>query len=144
MYITDVIRADMLKHARTSYPKECCGFIVGYRTAGEDGSTQAKGRYYVDCDLTLEPHCRWRFLVNPDIYQQVAGEAQELGLEIISIVHSHPNHSDFPSQDDRQHAMVGLSYIIISVCDGRVHSYNAWRLPDLNGVFEQQAIVRVE
>ena len=42
-------------------------------------------------------------------------EAEKLGLSIISIVHSHPDHPDRPSEFDLNHAWPGFSYIIISV-----------------------------
>ncbi|NRA55192.1 MAG: M67 family metallopeptidase [Gammaproteobacteria bacterium] len=153
MYITDVIRSDMLKHARISFPKECCGFIVGSTVADDhlngnypnsNKPNDVNGRFYVACEPTFTPHCRWRFSVDPQLFQQVAAEALELNLQIICVVHSHPNHSDLPSEFDRQHAIIGLNYLIISVCDGRVHSYNAWQLPDPSSIFVAQDIIRLE
>jgi proteasome lid subunit RPN8/RPN11 len=141
IYINDVIRADMLKQAKTSYPAECCGFIVGSRVMSE-GNLDVKGRYYFACDNETQHHSRRRFLINPEIYQQVEDEAQELGLMIISIVHSHPDHCDLPSEFDRQHAWPGISYIIISVWDSRVHSYNSWRLTDDRSKFMLEDIMR--
>lgn len=132
------IRSQMLKHAESSFPHECCGFIVGT----SDGDACARGRYYSPCDNQHQHNKRRRFLIDPEIYQRVEDEAEELGLMIVSIVHSHPDHSDFPSEFDKQHAWPGLSYIIISVCDGRVHSYNSWRLADDRSVFVLDNIER--
>ncbi|NRA55347.1 MAG: M67 family metallopeptidase [Gammaproteobacteria bacterium] len=141
IYINDAIRESMLKQAKASYPLECCGFIVGSRVMSED-SFNVKGGYFVACDNKIKQHSRRRFLINPEIYQQVEDDAQELGLMIISIVHSHPDHSDSPSEFDRLHAWPGVSYIIISVCNGRIHSYNSWRLADDRSKFMPEDIIR--
>ena len=61
-------------------------------------------------------------------YQKAEDKADLTGLSIISIVHSHPNHPDKPSEFDRMHAWPGFSYIIISIQQGKAASYRSWQL----------------
>lgn len=136
--ISPCIISQMLKHAESTYPFECCGFIIGTN----DGKDCVKGKYYTPCNNQRQSNQQRRFLIDPDIYQQVEDDADDEGLVIISIVHSHPNHPDLPSEFDRRHAWPGVSYIIISVFDGRVYSYNSWRLADDRSEFELDNIIR--
>ncbi len=140
--ISHHIKFSMLEHAKSCYPNECCGFIIGHSIETSDGSDSVKGLYYMPCNNRQQHNTRRRFLIDPDAYQEAEDEADERGQRIISIVHSHPNHSDLPSEFDRTHAWPGLSYIIISVYDGRVHSYNSWRLTDDRTRFEEENIIR--
>lgn len=144
IHINNHIKSTMLKHAQSCYPNECCGFIIGSIVKTSDDSDCVKGQYYMPCNNQQQHNSRRRFLIDPDAYQDAEDEADERGQMIISIVHSHPNHSDLPSEFDRKHAWPGLSYIIISVYDGRVYSYNSWRLTDDRAKFEQEDIIRGE
>ncbi len=141
--ISPSIKNQMLEHATQSFPHECCGFIIG--SLGEHN--MAIGHYYYPCqNQRLGANQQRRFLIDPLVYQQVEDEADALGLMIVSIVHSHPNHCDLASEFDRKHAWPGISYIIISVFDGRVYSYSSWRLRDDRSEFTADNITirRVE
>jgi len=101
--ISRQIIADMLQQAEQAYPAECCGFILG-----QTGEEQADGHYYIACQNTRQEHREQRFLIDPQIYQDVEDRANQEGRAIISIVHSHPDHPDEPSEFDRRHAWPGV------------------------------------
>ncbi|AQS35838.1 putative metal-dependent protease of the PAD1/JAB1 superfamily [Shewanella psychrophila] len=131
--ITRLIEAQFLAHAKTCYPHECCGFITGIQS----GLAFSKASYYLPCHNTLVEKSR-RFLIDPLQYQDAEDRADEQGLDIISIVHSHPDHNHDPSEFDRLHAWPGLSYIIISVLEGQVSSYRSWQLREDHSQFDAE------
>jgi len=133
--ISKQIIADMLKQAEQAYPAESCGFILG-----QVGKDQVNGHYYIACQNICQENPERRFLIDPQIYQDVEDRADKDGRAIVSIVHSHPDHPDEPSEFDRRHAWPGLSYIIISVCNGQPNDYRSWRLSDDRERFIEEPI----
>ncbi|BAJ01895.1 Mov34/MPN/PAD-1 family protein [Shewanella violacea] len=134
--ISRLIEAQFLAHAKTCYPHECCGFITGT----QEETTLSKACYYLPCHNSLVEKRR-RFLIDPQQYQDAEDKADEQGLRIISIVHSHPDHSHDPSDFDRSHAWPGLSYIIISILEGQVSSYRSWQLRQDHSQFDGEDIL---
>lgn len=133
--ITPQIRETMLQQAELAYPFECCGLIVG-----KSGATEAEGFYYVPCDNTRDRNRERRFLIDPLLYQTVEDQAEKEGLDIVSVVHSHPDHPDQPSEFDRTHAWPGFSYIIIAVRKGEAVSYRSWQLMENRERFTEEPI----
>lgn len=79
------IRAAILEHVQRDHPKEACGFVVNAR--GQE-------RYYPGRNLGDKPHEMF--------YLEDWWRAEEqLGGEIIAVVHSHPNGSANASDADR-------------------------------------------
>ena len=122
-----VLRQDIidsfLKHGEKDYPFECCGFILGHFI-----DKKSVGTEYIAIPNTKEENKERRFLIDPMAYQNAEDLADEKGLSIISIVHSHPNHPDIPSEFDRNHAWPGFSYIIMSIKKGTSAGYKSWTL----------------
>ena len=110
--------------ARLSYPKECCGVLVGEVldgvvqvrrvVAAPNVSTAGALRYRIDERLLLETH------------RSARGE----GLEVVGYYHSHPDGPAVPSRLDRQRAHPRLSYLIAEVRRGNVRELSSWRLPE--------------
>lgn len=121
--LTQNIIDQFKKHGELEFPYECCGFILGHYKGNE-----SIGLEYLPASNTKEENKERRFLINPMEYQKAEDEADERGLSVISIIHSHPNHPDKPSEFDRDHAWPGFSYIIISVQEGESVSYRSWQL----------------
>ena len=133
--ITTEIVEDFMRHAESDYPHECCGFILGRFLEKESIGI----KYYKAKNIKVENRER-RFLIDPLSYQKAENIADKLGLSIISIVHSHPDHPDKPSDFDRDHAWPGFSYIIISVKKGIAISYKSWRLNENRKFFIEENI----
>ncbi len=109
------------RHGEASYPKECCGFLIG--RAGEDATR-------VDRVLpTANQGGRSdRFSIHPETVLAVHKEARAAGLDVIGFYHSHPDHPARPSRLDREDAWPGLSYVIVAVAGGRAVETRSWRL----------------
>ncbi|MCX4024827.1 M67 family metallopeptidase [Endozoicomonas sp. SM1973] len=135
IYITTEINHAMLNHAQQRYPSESCGLIIGHWQASYTTSC-----YYYPCNNQITANSQRRFLIDPVVYQEAEDNADQQGLSIISIVHSHPDHPDEPSEFDRQHAWPGISYIIISVVNGKIASYRSWQLTNNRNQFLPETI----
>lgn len=138
--ISDKIITQVINQAETSYPHECCGFIIGTASLDQSGELQAIGSYYLPCLNEKSENRERRFLIDPLAYQGAEDKADSEGLSIISIVHSHPDHPDIPSEFDRVHAWPGVSYIIVSVCKSKASGYRSWRLTDDRERFDQEQV----
>ncbi len=59
-----------------------------------------------------------RYLITPQ--DMLAGEieADRLGLDVVGVFHSHPDHPNLPSEFDREWALPWFSYLITSVIAG--------------------------
>ena len=77
-------------------------------------------------------------------YQDAEDLADEKGLSIISIVHSHPDHPDKPSEFDRNHAWPGFSYIIMSIKKGVSAGYRSWKLDQDRTKFIEEKITIIK
>ena len=71
-------------------------------------------------------------------------EAARLGLDVIGVFHSHPDHPNQPSEFDRQWAMPWFSYIITSVNQGTAAGSRSWRLADDRAQFVEESIQVIE
>ena len=137
--ITQKIVDSFLSHGEKEYPHECCGFILG-----QFKDDESFGIEYLPASNVKEENRERRFLIDPLAYQKAEDEADDQGMSIISIVHSHPDHPDKPSDFDRDHAWPGFSYIIISVQNGRIASYRSWQLNENRGKFIEENIKIIE
>jgi len=108
-------------HAAEGYPHEVVGVLAGRRATGEvtrvhplvnERADSARNRYRVGGLLVFQAE------------QALAAE----GLEIVGYYHSHPDHPSRYSDYDRDHALPNMSYLIVSVIEGRVAGAESWRL----------------
>jgi proteasome lid subunit RPN8/RPN11 len=67
-------------------------------------------------------------------------EAARLGLDVVGVFHSHPDHPNQPSEFDREWAMPWFSYIITSVNQGSAIASRSWRLTDDRDQFLEENI----
>jgi proteasome lid subunit RPN8/RPN11 len=128
--------AQIREHGRTAYPHECCGFLLGRF----DNSTKTV--------LGLKPAAnnredspRNRYLISARDWWQTERETQAKGLDIVGIYHSHPDHPSRPSDYDREHALPGYSYVIVSVAGGEPVDLKSWRLRDDRSEFEAENLL---
>ncbi len=120
--------------ALDSYPEECCGILVGAvvergarvseAIAVPNVSREAGRRYRIDDRVLLAAH----------------KEARSRGLEVVGYYHSHPDRPAVPSALDRERAHAGVSYLIVSVREGRVEGLASWRLREGGEGFREEPI----
>ena len=71
-------------------------------------------------------------------------EAMRMGLDIVGIFHSHPDHPNRPSEFDREWALPWFSYVITSIQQGKAAGSRSWRLEDNRQSFIEETIVVLE
>ena len=121
-------------HGESVYPEEGAGFLLG-----SDGDPRRVS------DILPLPNTfdvelrRRRYLITPEAYGQAEDTAEGLGLSLIGVFHSHPDHPSRPSETDREWAQPFFSYIITSVEQGRTVESRSWRLAeDRSGFLEEE------
>jgi proteasome lid subunit RPN8/RPN11 len=135
--IASEILGQIHRHGEAAYPEEGAGLLLGSRQ-GANWLVQA----ILDLPNTREDQARRnRYLLAPEGYVQAEAQADRLGLEVLGVFHSHPDHPNRPSEFDREWAWPSFSYIITSVWSGRAIESRAWRLADDRQAFLEELIV---
>ena len=118
--IPSSIHKEMVEHARTDFPLECCGILGG---KGDDISQIYR--------MTNTDSSRVSYLMDPKEQIMVFKEMRNLGLELKAIYHSHPNHPAYPSMTDVNLAYYPEAvYIIISIKDNGDYEMRGFRITD--------------
>src|SRR3989304_5825789 len=108
--------------AREDYPQEACGVLIGRQT-GTEGAISDVGRGRLELD--------------PQDLLRAEERALSLGLDVVGIWHTHPDHPARPSETDRAHAWEAWIYLIVPVRKDEVGEPRAWRL-NRNGFAEKE------
>ncbi|HVD92412.1 MAG TPA: pyridoxal-phosphate dependent enzyme [Vicinamibacterales bacterium] len=119
-------------HGAHTYPDECCGALIA-RRPGEVAEAFALSN-------TMDGERRRRFLIGPDEYRLAEARATEIGGDVIGFYHSHPDHPARPSAFDLEHAWPNLSYVIVSVRQGRAEETRSWRLRGDRSTFDEETL----
>ena len=127
-------------HGSQHYPEESAGLLLG---------TAVGTRRQVVKVLPLVNRLRQetrhnRYKLEPKDLLNAELEAERLGLHVIGVFHSHPDHPAKPSEFDRQWALPWYSYVITSIQHGDPVESRAWRLAEDRTRFEEELIERVE
>ncbi|PSN17925.1 metal-dependent protease of the PAD1/JAB1 superfamily [filamentous cyanobacterium CCP5] len=150
----DTLRA----YAEATYPQECCGLLLGtvaptveesVRRVAQVVATANAWSEAVAQDLAAEfssyrsditigsdraaespvsPSKADRFWIEPEDILQAQRLAVDLGLAIVGVYHSHPDHPAVPSERDRAIAWSDYSYLILAVEQGATTDVRSWSL----------------
>jgi proteasome lid subunit RPN8/RPN11 len=134
------IPADILRsiqaHGETAYPNEGAGLLLGTAAAGGKNVAEI-------LPLTNE----WeageqyhRYMITPQDMLQGENEAARLGLDVVGIFHSHPDHPAEPSVMDRDWALPFFSYVITSVQKAQAVVSRSWLLREDRSTFDEEPI----
>ena len=119
-------------HGEAAYPEEGAGFLIG-----EEGRVES----ILPLENAREDGARHnRFLISPEDYLQAELTADRLGLSLIGVFHSHPDHPNRPSEYDREWAQPFFSYIITTVNVGKATESRSWRLLEDRSKFAEEEI----
>ena len=119
-------------HGEKAYPEEGAGFLIG-----NEGQVEK----ILPLENSREDGARHnRFLITPQEYLKAELTADKLGLSLIGVFHSHPDHPNRPSEYDREWAQPFFSYIITTVNEGRAIESRSWRLVEDRSKFEEEII----
>ena len=105
------------------YPQEACGLLIGRQQNGRVEVREVASARNLNTTRSVD-----RFELDPEDYLKADRAAQQAGLELVGIWHSHPDHPAHPSATDREFAWEGWSYLIFSVGREGVAEMRSWRL----------------
>lgn len=126
-------------HARSGYPNEVCGVMVG---TVREGVVRVARVVAVANRETERPPVRYQ--IAPEDLIGVQRSVRAEGLDIVGYYHSHPDHPARPSETDRRIAAEGLSdgvvHIVCGVAGGQDTVATAWVFRDATQAFEEEPL----
>jgi proteasome lid subunit RPN8/RPN11 len=137
LQISQEVLENIHAHGAQAYPEEGAGLLLGY--------AEVEKRQVVEIlPLTnsREDEARHnRYLITAEDMLAGENEAMRLGLDVIGVFHSHPDHPNRPSEFDRDWALPWYSYIITSVNQGQAVESRSWRLSEDRESFQEEALL---
>jgi len=110
LHIAQSILDEIGRHAIACYPYEACGLLVGNGASGTalefhaTDNTAKSARVYT---------------INPKQHLLIERDAEDRGLEVIGVVHSHTHTEAYPSPTDVAQAVdPGWHYVIVTIMRG--------------------------
>ncbi len=135
LQVSNDVLAQIHAHGENAYPEEGAGFLLG-----SDG-TERIVKTILPLKNSREDTARHnRFLITPRDYLKAETEADRLGLSLIGVFHSHPDHPNRPSEYDREWAQPFFSYIITTGQSGKATESRSWQLLEDRSKFEEEDI----
>jgi proteasome lid subunit RPN8/RPN11 len=138
--ITSELLNEIHAHGERSYPEEGAGLMLGLL----DGDDKQIVKLMSFTNAREDSARHNRYLLTPQDYLRGEREAARLGLVVLGVFHSHPDHPSRPSDFDREWAMPVLSYVITSVQSGIAAGSRAWLLSEDRGAFTEETITIIE
>ena len=127
-------------HGEAAYPEEGAGLLLG---RDENGGREVLA--ILPLTNSREDEARHnRYLITPQDMLAGENEAMRLGMDVVGVFHSHPDHPNQPSEFDREWALPWYSYLITSVQAGKAAGSRSWRLQDDREKFNQEPVEVLE
>jgi len=114
---------DMVAHAQSTYPRECCGAMLGVI----DGDKTVRITLPLENAYAGEQAAHYE--LRPEDLLRADKEARGHNLDLIGIYHSHPDCDAYFSQTDLKNSCPWYSFVVLSIRHGRFDHANSW-LPD--------------
>ena len=114
----------MVSHARSSYPNECCGAMLGSINGSEK-----QVRVAVALENAFEGTQAARYELRPQDLLAADREARRQGMDLIGIFHSHPDCDAYFSKTDLENSCPWYSFVVLSIKSGEFDHANSF-LPD--------------
>jgi proteasome lid subunit RPN8/RPN11 len=138
--ISEALMKQIHANGEAAYPEEGAGLLLG-----EVQDERRLARLILPLVNSREADARHnRYLITPQDMLRSEQQAAKLGLDILGIFHSHPDHPNRPSEFDREWAIPWYSYLITSVNAGQAVDSRSWRLSEDRLDFEEENIEIVE
>jgi proteasome lid subunit RPN8/RPN11 len=135
LQLSEDLLASIHAHGEQSYPEEGAGFMLG-----EDGEERAVTHILPLSNAREDLARQNRYLFTTTDYMKAEMEAERLGLSLVGVFHSHPDHPNEPSEFDREWAQPFFSYVITTVRSGKALESRSWRLDEDRSKFQEEQI----
>ena len=141
--VSKKIFSQITEHLQAAYPNEGAGLLLGRAngTLIDDKIVDAVLPFANQFESGEQYH---RYLITAQ--DMLAGEraAEKLGLDVVGIFHSHPDHPARASEYDREYALPWYAYLIVSVQHAQVADAHVWVLTDDRSQFVEHELKIVE
>lgn len=137
LLISSQLLENIHAHGESAYPEEGAGLLLGTAIGGQKQVTQIMAL----ANSREEGARHNRYLLTPQDYLRGEQEADRLGLDVLGVFHSHPDHPNRPSEFDRDWAMPWFSYLITSVQAGQAVESRSWLLTEDRSQFSEEQIM---
>jgi len=111
-------------HAERTYPKECCGAMLGHAQGSKKVVTEA-----VPLANSFLGEQGTRYELRPEDLLAADKAARARGLDLIGIFHSHPDCDAYFSETDLKNSCPWYSFVVVSIKNGAFDHANSF-LPD--------------
>ncbi|HET9232702.1 MAG TPA: M67 family metallopeptidase [Candidatus Eisenbacteria bacterium] len=119
LFLPQTVARNLKGHANASFPRECCGVLLG-----QDGRSVLE---VVDAAAAVNvAPLPDRFVISPRTLLELERKARDRELCILGFYHSHPRGDTFPSATDRDQAIPGTLHLILSVNGRGAMAQHAW------------------
>lgn len=139
LLISSQLLKDIHTHGESTYPEEGVGLLLGM----VDGDQKKVTRILILANTQEESARHNRYMLSPLDYLHAEQEADSLGLDVLGVFHSHPDHPNRPSDFDRERAMPWFSYLITSVQSGQAVGSRSWLLEEDRSHFNEEQIQKI-
>ena len=112
---------EMVAHARSTYPNECCGAMLG-RIDGDAKDVLIAMRL----ENASQGSQAARYELRNEDLLAADQEARRRGLDLIGIYHSHPDCGAYFSETDLKNSCPWYSFIVLSIQKGEFDHANSW------------------
>lgn len=137
--ITSEVLKQIHAHGEAAYPHEGAGLLLGH-VQGDRKMVKA----ILPLENAREESARHnRYLLTAEDYMKAEQQAAGMGLDVLGVFHSHPDHPNRPSEFDRDWAMPWFSYIITSVLAGKATESRSWVLAEDHTTFQEETITEI-
>lgn len=136
--ITKDLYAQVTAHLQAAYPNEGAGLLFGSADGGGTKTVKAILPFVNKFESGEQYH---RYLITAEDMLTGEVEAERLGLDVIGVFHSHPDHPAKASEYDREYAYPWYSYVIVSVQKGQAAYAQSWVLADDREKFNEEQII---
>jgi proteasome lid subunit RPN8/RPN11 len=116
----------MVAHAKSTYPRECCGAMLGKEDEGGRHVTVARSMRNA-YDGPQED----TYMLDPAEQLAVEKEARAQGLSVVGIYHSHPDCDAYFSKRDLENSCPWYSFVVLSIKGGEFDHANSF-LPNFD------------
>ena len=135
--LTSALYNEIAAHLRAAYPNEGAGILIGRETkAGKQARIVVP---FENKFATDQQH--HRYLITAEDMRDGETAADENGLDVLGVYHSHPDHPAEPSGFDRANAWPWYSYLIISVQNHNPETARCWQLADDRSKFNEEELL---
>jgi proteasome lid subunit RPN8/RPN11 len=114
----------MVAHAKSTYPNECCGAMLGSVDGGTKVVTTA-----IPLANAFDGVQETRYELRQEDLLAADREARKQGLDLVGIFHSHPDCDAYFSKTDLENSCPWYSFVVLSIRKGEFDHANSF-LPD--------------